>query len=108
PQPITAGTSQTVRATAGRFTLTPGVYVLSAGAVDVASLPATIGHIGFREYHAPPVDSVSLAVVALAAPQYLVGRDAEVRARIVDALPPDSVPLCLRSTPVGVSRWLRL
>ncbi len=107
-QPITAGNSQTVRATAGRFTLTPGVYVLSAGAVDVASLPATIGHIGFREYHAPPVDSVSLAVVALAAPQYLAGRDAEVRARIVDALPPDSVTLFLRSTPGGFYRGLRM
>ena len=29
-QPITAGNSQTVRATAGQFTITPGVYVLSA------------------------------------------------------------------------------
>src|SRR3989442_1412884 len=81
-QPITAGNSQTVRATAGRFTVTPGVYVLSADALDVASLPATIGHIGFREYHAPPVDSVSLAVVALAAPQNLAGRDADVRSRV--------------------------
>jgi len=107
-QPITAGNSQTVRATAGRFTVTPGVYVLSAGAVDLASLPATIGHVGFREYHAPPVDSVSLAVVALAAPQYLAGRDADVRARVVDVVPPDSVILFLRSTPGGFYRGLRM
>ena len=103
-QPITAGNSQTVRATAGRFTVTPGVYVLSADALDVASLPATIGHIGFREYHAPPVDSVSLAVVALAAPQYLAGRDADVRARVVDQDPPDSVKLFVRASPGGFYR----
>ncbi len=106
-QPVTAGNPQTARAAAGRFTVTPGVYVLSAGAVDLASLPATIGHVGFREYHAPPADSVPLAVVASAAPQYLAGRDAEVRARVVDALPPDSVTLFLRSTPGGFYRGLR-
>src|SRR5881296_1782645 len=77
-QPITAGNQQTVQANGGSVTVTPGVYVLSAGAVDLASLPATIGHVGFREYHAPPADSVPLAVVASAAPQYLAGRDAEV------------------------------
>ena len=103
-QPITAGNSQTVPAMAGRFTVTPGVYVLSAGAVDLASLPATIGHVGFREYHAPPVDSVSLAVVALAAPQYLAGRDADVRARVVDQGTPDSVKLFVRATPGGFYR----
>jgi len=103
-QPITAGNSQTVRATAGRFTVTPGVYVLSAGVVDVASLPATIGHVGFREYHAPPVDSVSLAVVALAAPQYLAGRDAEIRARVVDVAAPDSVTLFVHQVPGGFYR----
>src|SRR2546430_8095972 len=48
-QPITAGNSQTVRATAGRFTVTPGVYVLSADALDVASLPAKIGRASCRE-----------------------------------------------------------
>ena len=103
-QPITAGNSQTARATAGRFTVTPGVYVLSAGVVDVASLPATIGHVGFREYHAPPVDSVSLAVVALAAPQYLAGRDAEIRARVVDVAAPDSVTLFVHQVPGGFYR----
>ena len=42
----------------GRFTVTPGVYVLSAaGPVDV-DLPARLGELGFAEYHAPPRDSL--------------------------------------------------
>ena len=103
-QPVTAGNAQTTQAAAGRFTVTPGVYVLSAGAVDMASLPATIGHVGFREYHAPPADSVPLTVVTAAAPQYLAGRDAEVGARVVDVSAPDSVTLFLRSAPGGFYR----
>jgi len=103
-QPVTAGNPQTARAAAGRFTVTPGVYVLSAGAVDAASLPATIGHIGFREYHAPPADTAPLSVVASAVPQYLAGRDAEVRARVVDQDPPDSVKLFVRASPGGFYR----
>jgi len=100
-QPITVGNAQPSRAATGRFTVTPGVYVLSAGALDLASLPATIGHIGFKEYHAPPADTVPLTVVPLAAAQYLAGRMAEVRARIVDATPPDSAHFYVRSVPGG-------
>src|SRR5216117_2150758 len=51
-QPIAAGNPRTEQAAAGRFTVTPGVYVLSAaGRVDVAALPAHIGHVGTPEYH---------------------------------------------------------
>ncbi|HEV8380097.1 MAG TPA: hypothetical protein VGQ29_00795 [Gemmatimonadales bacterium] len=104
-QPITAGNPQTLRAAGGTFTVTPGVYVLSAGEpVAESTLPATIGHVGFKEYHAPPADTVPLAVVPLAAPQYLTGRDAELRARVVDVTPPDSVTLFLRSVPGGFYR----
>ena len=57
-QPVTAGNARTERAAGGRFTVTPGVYVLSAtGPVDVATLPDTLGHVGFAEYHAPPPDT---------------------------------------------------
>jgi len=96
-QPIAAGNPQTGAATHGRFTVTPGVYVLSAaGPVDPATLPAYLGHIGFAEYHAPPLDTVPPTVLPLAAPEYLAGRDAELRARIVDRTPPDSAKLFIR------------
>jgi hypothetical protein len=107
-QPIAAGNPQTARAAAGQLTVMPGVYVLSAGAVDMASLPATIGHLGFKEYHAPPVDSVPLTVVTAAVPQYVAGRDAVVRARVVDQTPPDSVMLFVRATQGGFYRGFPL
>jgi hypothetical protein len=96
-QPVTAGNSRTARAASGRFTVTPGVYVLSTtGPVDLATLPANVGHVGFAEYHAPPPDSLPPSVQSLAAPEYLAGGDAEVQARIVDRTPPDSAKLFIR------------
>src|SRR5205814_9098819 len=90
---------------AGRFGVVPGVYGLSAsGPVDPATLPARVGEIGFTEYHAPPVDSLPPAVQPLAATEYLVGRPAEVRARVVDRTPPDSVKLFIRPTAGGFYR----
>ena len=101
-QPVTAGNGATTRAVDGRFVVTPGVYVLSAsGAVDLRAMPARMGQIGFKEYHAPPRDTVPLTVISFAAPQYIAGRDAELRARIVDLTPPDSVRLSYRRVPGG-------
>ena len=104
-QPITAGNPESSRAAAGRFTVTPGVYVLSAaGPVDVATLPASVGAIRFAEYHAPPPDSLSPAVQSLAAPEYLAGRPASLRVRVVDRTPPDSVKLFIRPVAGGLYR----
>ncbi len=87
------------RASGGRFIVTPGVYALSAsGPVDLATMPSHVGYVGFAEYHAPPPDTLPLTVEPLLAPEYLAGRDAELRARIVDATPPDSATLFIRRT----------
>jgi hypothetical protein len=104
-QPVTAGNPQTVRAAAGRFTVTPGVYVLSAtGPLGVATLPAYVGEIGFGEFHAPPPDTLPPVVVPLTAPAYVAGRAVELRARVVDTMPPDSVQLFVRPTAGGFYR----
>jgi len=96
-QPIAAGNAGPSRAAAGQFTVTPGVYVLSAaGPVDVTTVSA--------EYHAPPPDSLPASVESLAAPEYLVGRPADLRACVVDRAPPDSVTLFIRPTAGGVYR----
>jgi hypothetical protein len=96
-QPLAAGNPRTAQAAGGRFTVTPGVYVLSAaGPVDVATLPAYLGRMGFAEYHAPPPDSLPPSVQPLTASEYLTGRDAELRARIVDQSPPDSAKVFIR------------
>ncbi len=108
-QPITAGNATPGRAVAGRFTITPGVYVLSAGGpVDGATLPTHVGEIGFAEYHAPPVDSLLPSIQSLAAPEYLMGRDAELEVRVVDRTAPDSVVLYVRPTAGGVYRAVRM
>ncbi len=105
-QPVSVGNREMARATEGRFTVTPGVYVLSAsGLVDVATLPARIGHVGFKEYHAPARDTVPLSVLPLAQPQYLVGRDAELRARVMDVTPSDSAKLFVRWAPAGTYQF---
>lgn len=104
-QPIAAGNPRNERATAGRFTVTPGVYVLSAaGPVNVATLPAHLGALGFAEYHAPPLDSLPPSVQSLAAPEYLAGQGAELRARVVEPTPPDSATLFIRPTAGGFYR----
>src|SRR6184192_3288612 len=101
-QPVTKGGRAVGRSERGRFTVTPGVYVLSAaGRVGVAALPAHIGHVGTPEYHAPSSDSLPPSVQSLAAPQYLAGRDAELQARVVDGTPPDSGVLFIRPTAGG-------
>jgi hypothetical protein len=96
-QPVTAGNPRTERAVVGRIAVTPGVYVLSAaGAVDVGTLPGRLGHLDFAEYHASQPDTLATSVVPLAAPASLLGRDAELRARVIDDTPPDSAVLFIR------------
>ena len=104
-QPVTQGGQAARRSDGGRFTVTPGVYVLSAaGLVDVATMPTQIGRVGFTEYHAPPADTAPLSVQSLASPEYLVGREAVIAARVVDQTPPDSATLFIRPTAGGLYR----
>jgi len=108
-QPLTAGNRQTERATAGRFAVKPGVYVLSsAGPVKKSELPVRLGELEFAEYHSPPPDSLPPSIQPLIAPSYLTGRDAELRARIVDATPPDSATLFIRPAVGGFYRAFKM
>lgn len=104
-QSVAAGTATTARAADSRFTVTPGVYLLSiSGPVEVATLPQFVGAIGLTEYHAPPNETLPLTVTSLAPPALLIGRDAELKARVVDQLPPDSVRLFIRPVAGGFYR----
>jgi len=108
-QQINGGSQAVRRSEAGRFVVTPGVYVLSAsGPVDPATLPARVGQIGFTEYHAPPTDSLPPSVQPLAASEYLAGRVVVIRARVVDQRAPDSVTLFIRSVAGGFYRGLAM
>jgi hypothetical protein len=108
-QSLTVGNRPNERATAGRFVVRPGVYVLSsAGPVNKSDLPARLGELGFAEYHAPPRDSLPPSIQPLIAPSYLAGHDAELRARIVDATPPDSATLFIRPAVGGYYRAFKM
>jgi len=108
-QSLTGGNRPNERATAGRFNVVPGVYALSsAGPVNKSDLPARLGELGFAEYHAPPRDSLPPSVQPLIAPSYLAGNDAELRARIVDATPPDSATLFIRPAVGGFYRAFKM
>ncbi|HEY0019280.1 MAG TPA: hypothetical protein VGC13_23465 [Longimicrobium sp.] len=104
-QPIAAGNAAPSRAEGGEFSVRPGVYILSAdGPIDRASLPARIGHVGIDEFHAPAPDPLPVRVLVQAPPQLLAGRPAELTARVVSDVRPDSVVLWIRRTGVG---WFR-
>jgi hypothetical protein len=108
-QPLTAATARTAQAGHGRFTVTPGVYLLnSAGPVDVTSLPAYVGHLGMAEFHAPPTDDLPSSVHPLTAPEFLAGRDAVLRALVADSSPPDSATLFIRAAAGGFYRGYAL
>jgi hypothetical protein len=96
-QPLSAQGGRPVQAADGRFTVTPGVYLLGAKATGgSAGVPHRMGHLGFAEYHAPPADTLPPSVVPLFRHAYVAGRPVEVQARVVDRTPPDSVWLYVR------------
>jgi hypothetical protein len=96
-QPATSGNPRAVEAAGGRITVLPGVYLLSArGPVDIGTLPSQLGHLALTEYHPPPLDTLPPAVVPLSPSALLAGRDGELRARVVDDTPPDSVVVFIR------------
>ncbi|HTL05107.1 MAG TPA: hypothetical protein VL241_05125 [Gemmatimonadales bacterium] len=101
--------ARTDTASGGRFTVTPGVYLLSAAAVDPATLPKQLGVLGMAEYHPPPADTLPLSVESLAPPELLADRANEVVARVVDATPPDSVLLFVQPAAGGWFQrfWMR-
>jgi hypothetical protein len=106
-EPVTAGNPAIERAQHGTFSVTPGVYVLSLGGVPNA-VPEYVGRLAFGEYHAPPADSLPPSVQSLAAPFYLTGRDALVRARVATNEPPDSATLFIRPLAGGFYRGFPL
>jgi hypothetical protein len=85
------------RATGGGFIVRPGVYLLGqSGVVDRNTVPAFVGALGIDEYHAPPGDTLPVAVTVEARAEYVAGGTIEIAARVVDAAAPDSAVLSLR------------
>jgi hypothetical protein len=88
------------RAVDGRFTFTPGVYILSAqGPVPLQALPQMVARVGIDEFHAPAPDTAALQITAKAAPEYLSGQPVKIDAHVAATAAPDSVTLFVR--PLG-------
>ncbi|HEY0304637.1 MAG TPA: hypothetical protein VGC44_06680, partial [Longimicrobiales bacterium] len=94
------------RAQEGRFTASPGVYLLSAsGAVDPSSLPSHVGRVGMMEFIAPAPDTLATSVIVDAAPEYVRGQPMTFRVKVAATGAPDSVALFVR--PLGRSWFSR-
>ena len=98
------GRSDETRASGGVVTVRPGVYILSRGIIDPRTLPAMIGALRMDEYHAAPRDTVPLAVIPLAAAEFVRGASIDIGARVIDTIAPDSVVLAVRRLDQG---WFR-
>lgn len=106
-QPVDSAHSTRIRnARDGEFTVTPGVYVLSAdGALSMRSLPEFVGRVRMMEFIAPTADTVPVSVEVTAAPEYVRGQPLDFAARVVATTPADSVTLFVR--PLGRSWFSR-
>jgi hypothetical protein len=96
-QRVDGSPGQSSPASGGRFTVVPGVYILSAsGALDLSTLPRFVGSVRLSEFHPPPVDTLPPMVEALANPEFVTGQDVRLAARVVADAAPDSVLLFIR------------
>jgi len=91
---------------AGRFTVTPGVYLLQARALTAdptarLRVPMSVGHLALGEYHGAPPDTFPPHVEPLAAASYATNHPVEIRARVVTTDAPDSVMLSIRAPDWG-------
>jgi hypothetical protein len=103
---IAEGNRESSQAEGGRFTVRPGVYILSAlGPVDRAKLPPRIGHLGLSEFHGPKPDALPLRVEPIATPQHVNRGAVQIGARVVADSRPDSVILWMR--PLGAGWYHR-
>jgi hypothetical protein len=86
------------RAAQARFTVEPGVWLLSAsGPVDPATLPSRIGRVGFTEYHVNGRVSYPDLIQSLAAREYSAGGAIDIRVRVASDVLPDEVTLWVRA-----------
>jgi hypothetical protein len=92
----------TVRRAAGAaFSVEPGVWLLSVNEhVERASLPASIGRVGFDEYHVNKRISYPDSVQSLAPKEFPANAAITIRARAADDDAPDELTLWVR--PAGM------
>jgi hypothetical protein len=85
------------RATDARFVVEPGVWLLSESEhVDRASLPTSLGRVGFDEYHINKHISYPDSVQSLAPKEFPAESSVIIRARVATDEIPDELKLWVR------------
>jgi hypothetical protein len=86
------------RAANARFTVEPGVWLLSSSErIHRSALPSRIARVGFDEYHVNERVSYPDFIQSLAPKEYTDAGPIEIRARVADTVLPDEVNLWVRA-----------
>jgi hypothetical protein len=98
--PINADHGSAGQAAAARFLAAPGVWLLSRAEVGRDTLPASIGRVGFNEYHVNARTSYAADILSLTLKEFVAGEPVKIRVLIADDSLPDEVKLWMR--PAGM------
>ena len=101
--PLNQNNSYAATATAGRFNIQPGVYILSKGSAGQRhDLPAMVNGIKMTEFICPEDQDLPTQIVIQNSDEFVEGRPMKITAAVVSKDQPDSVILFARM-PAG--RW---
>ncbi len=96
--PLNDGNQHTASVSGGKFTIKPGVYLLSRDTkVDRATLPQRVGPIGLTEFVCPLEPKLPTQVLPQVKAHYVADHAMEIAADVVGSQPPRSVSLQVRA-----------
>jgi len=100
--PTATPAAATQRADGARFTVQPGVWLISKRAhIDESTLPAHIDRVGFDEYRVNSPVAYADDIQTLSPAEYPADGPIDIRVRVADNTLPDQVNLWVR--PAGMS-----
>jgi hypothetical protein len=95
--PVNRGNHHSAQATGGRFTVQPGVYVLTKrDSLNCSRLPVKLHQVSFNEFVCPAPPDLPPQILAEVPSEYLAGQPGRMAAKIVSPATPSSVMLVTR------------
>ena len=91
--PINNGNEYTAKSKDGKFSIRPGVYVLTSGELDKNNLPEKIGQIGFSEFVCPADEQLPVQVSVNIAPEYPSDQPIRITVQVAASVAPEKVEL---------------
>ncbi len=100
--PLNEGNTRHAQAAAGRFAVSPGVYLLSRRpSVNLAKLPGRVGQLGLREFICPAVTPSAPQIISQVRAVYASDQSAGLDIDVVADTAPTAVTLHYRSIAGG-------